>query len=73
MTLPKTYILSVFDHVIYKNAQVHAKNIMFGKQKDITRNVYECFIVWQEPEGKKLKNSCKIKNFLTYQKAETHE
>ncbi len=49
------------------------KALYIGKEKDITRKVYECFIVWQEPQGKKLKNSCKIKKFLTYQKAETHE
>ncbi len=27
--ITKTCILSVFDYVIYKNAKVHAKNIMF--------------------------------------------
>ncbi len=50
------------------------KALYIGKQKDITRNVYnECFIVSQEPQGKKQKNSCNIQKFLTYQIIETHE
>ncbi len=33
-----------------------AKHSTLGNKKDITRNVYnECFIVSQEPQGKKLK------------------
>ncbi len=44
-TLPKTCILSFFDHVTYKDAEIHGKNLMFVKLKDITRNVYfECFL-----------------------------
>ncbi len=36
-----------------------------GKQKDIKRNVYnECFIVLQEPQGKKRKISCIWKSLL---------
>ncbi len=40
---PKTFILSVFDHITYKTLK-YAKNPIFGKRKNITRNVYyECF------------------------------
>ncbi len=43
-TLLKRYILSVFDHVTHKNAEIHGKNPMFVKGKDIKRNVcFECF------------------------------
>ncbi len=41
--LPKTCILSVFDHITHKNAEIHGKN-EHVKKKDIMRNVcYECF------------------------------
>ncbi len=44
ITLPKTCILCVYDHVTYENTEIHVKTSMFGKRKDITRNVYyECF------------------------------
>ncbi len=40
LTLPKTCILRVFDHVTSNNTLIHAKNPMSGKRKDIRRNVY---------------------------------
>ncbi len=39
--------------------------LYWGKKKDIMRNVYnECFIVSQEPQGKKRKNSYIWRSFL---------
>ncbi len=56
ITLPKIYILSVFEPVTYKKRENGCKPLYIGKQKDITRNIYnECFIVSQEPQGKKRK------------------
>ncbi len=64
-TLPKRYILSVFELVTYKKRENGCKALYIGKQKEITRNVYdECFIVSQEPQGKKRKNSCIWISFL---------
>ncbi len=51
-----------------------AKHSILGNKKDFTRNVYnECFIVSQEPQGKKTQKLVYIMKFLTYQNAETHE
>ncbi len=48
-----------------KNAKMNAKALHIGKQKDITRNVYnECFIVSQELQGKKHENSSIWRSFL---------
>ncbi len=42
-----------------------AKHSTLGNKKDITRNVYnECFIVSQEPQGKKTQNSCIWRSFI---------
>ncbi len=48
------YILSVFEPVTYKKKRENGcKPLYIGKQKDITRNLYnECFIVSQQPQGK---------------------
>ncbi len=54
--LPKRYILSVFEILTYKKRENGWKVLYIGKQKDITRNLYnECFIVSQELQGKKHK------------------
>ncbi len=45
-TLPKMYILSVFELVTYKKRENRSKAVYIGKEKDITINVYnESFIV----------------------------
>ncbi len=59
------YILSVFEHVTYKNCENGCKTLCIGKQNDITRIEYnECFIVSQEPQGKKRINLCIWRSFL---------
>ncbi len=64
-TSPKTYILSVFELVTYKKRENACKPLYIGKQKEITRNVYnECFTVSQDPQGKKHKNSYIWRSFL---------
>ncbi len=57
-----------------KNAKMDAKHSILGNKKDITRNVYnECFIVSQEPQGKKRKKLLHMEKFHRYQNIETHE
>ncbi len=57
--------LSVFELVTYKKRKNECKAVYIGQQKDITRNVYdECFIVSQEPQNKKRKNSWIWRSFL---------
>ncbi len=47
---------------------------MFGKRKDITKNMYkESFIVSQEQQGKKTQKLMNMKKFLRFQNAETHQ
>ncbi len=58
-TLPKRYILSIFELVTNKKKkrEYRCKALYIRKQKHITRNVYnEYFIVSQEPRSKKHKN-----------------
>ncbi len=57
-----------------KKCENGLKALYIGKQKNITRNVYnECFIISHEPQGKKRKKLVYIEKFLTYQNAEMHE
>ncbi len=66
--------MSVFQLVTYKNCENEWKALYIGKQKDIKRNVYnECFIVLQEPQGKKTENLMYMEKFVRYQNSETHE
>ncbi len=66
--------MSVFELVTYKKRENACKALYIGKQKDITRNVYnECFIVSQEPQGKKRKKLLHMEKFHRYQNIETHE
>ncbi len=59
ITLPKRYILSVFELVTYKKCKNGCKAFYIRTQKDFTRNVNnECFIVLKQPQGNKRKNSC---------------
>ncbi len=65
ITLPKRYNSSVFELVTSKKRENRCKALPIGKEKDITRNVNnECFIVSQELQGKKRKNSCIWRSFL---------
>ncbi len=57
--------MSVFELVTYKKRENAWNPLYIWKQKEITRNVYnEYFIVSQEPQGKKRKNSCMWRSFL---------
>ncbi len=57
--------MSVFEIVIYKKRENRWKALYIGKQNDFTRNVYNvCFIISQELQGKKRKNSCICRCFL---------
>ncbi len=61
----KGIFFCVFELVTYKKRENGCKALYIGKQKDITRNLYnECFIVSQEPQGKKRKNSCTWRSFI---------
>ncbi len=75
ITLPKRYILSVFDLVTpQKKRKNGCKALYIGEQKDNTRNVYkEYFIVSQEPRTKKTQKLVYMEKFLRYQNAETPE
>ncbi len=81
ITLQKSYILSVFELVTYKKGEIGCKALAIGKQKDITRNVYnECLIIFEQKNlyftrttRQKAQKLVYIKKFLRYQNAETHE
>ncbi len=70
----KKGIFIVFELVTYKKQENACKALYIGKEKDITRNVYnECFIVSQEPQGIKRKNLCIWRSFIDKKNAEIHE
>ncbi len=50
------------------------KHCILGNKGKLREKVYdECFIVSQEPKGKKRKKLVYIKKFHRYQNSETHE
>ncbi len=64
-TLPKRYILIVFELVTYKKRENWCKALYIRKQKDFARKVYnEFFYSSKEPKGKKHKNSWVWRRFL---------
>ncbi len=59
-----------FEHVTYKKRKNECKALHIGKQKDITRNVYnECFIVSRQ----KTQKHVYMEKHHRYQNPETHE
>ncbi len=75
ITLRNKYNFCVFELVTNKKKRENECIALYiGKQKNITRNVYnECFIISHEPQRKKRKKLVYIEKFLTYQNAEMHE
>ncbi len=75
------YILSVFELVTNKKRDKGCKAVPFGKEKDITRNMYnECLIIFAQKNfwftrttRQKTQKLVYIKKFPRYQNAETHE